>query len=250
MYSAVDVVVVGAGPSGCAAAITLARMGRSVIVLDGSDRRQPRQGEHMPPAIRPLLHRLGVNEDDLRHSRSGGISVVWGHGAPRHTDYIFEPYSYGYSIDRQHFTRNLVDIARTSGAAVRMGARARTLQRLSDDHWAVGVSSREGANEWLVSRFLVDATGRAGRIGRKLGATRYVVDGLVGVAAQFSGTGFVQALDGRLIVESSEHGWWYATALSPERASVVMLTDADVLRKGSARIGKFWGVERGSKGTL
>ena len=57
-----DVLIVGAGPAGSAAAIGLARHGRSVVLLDRSAfPREKACGEGLMPAGVAALARLGVN---------------------------------------------------------------------------------------------------------------------------------------------------------------------------------------------
>src|SRR5215467_1200565 len=59
-----DVVIVGGGPAGAAAAITLAQSGAKVVVLE--EKRMPREklcGEFVTPECLPSLERLGVSQD-------------------------------------------------------------------------------------------------------------------------------------------------------------------------------------------
>src|SRR5215471_11357957 len=65
-----DVVIVGAGPAGSAAAIMLARHGRSVAILDKE--KFPREklcGDFINPANWPTFRQLGVAEELLAASR-------------------------------------------------------------------------------------------------------------------------------------------------------------------------------------
>jgi 2-polyprenyl-6-methoxyphenol hydroxylase-like FAD-dependent oxidoreductase len=53
-----DVAIIGGGPAGAVAALTLARLGVTVALLDAGTRHSL-VGETLPPAIRPVLDRLG-----------------------------------------------------------------------------------------------------------------------------------------------------------------------------------------------
>ena len=60
MSNPVEVVIVGGGPAGAAAAIELARLGRRVLLANRDEGSDFRIGEAAPPAVRPLLRDLGV----------------------------------------------------------------------------------------------------------------------------------------------------------------------------------------------
>ena len=89
----VDVAVVGGGPAGCAAAISLARLGRRVALLERTSYGAARVGETLPPAVQPLLRELGVWERFLAdgHAPAPGLVVRWGGAEPYETDHIFNP---------------------------------------------------------------------------------------------------------------------------------------------------------------
>ena len=76
----------------------------------------------------------------------------------------------------------------------------------------------------MIAGFVVDATGRARRVAHALGAEVVHGDHLVGFAAVIAGDG----TDGRARVEAFPQGWWYRTAIDPERHVVICFTDADL----------------------
>src|SRR5438067_2531358 len=85
-----DILILGAGPAGCAAAIRARRAGLRVILIERLPRPKISPGETLHPGIEPILVQLGVRkvimaEDFHRHS---GIWVEW--DGPRR----FQPYGY------------------------------------------------------------------------------------------------------------------------------------------------------------
>src|SRR5215470_14463430 len=93
-----DVAVLGAGPAGCATAISLARRGYSVVLIERSEYHGDRVGETLPPAICRPLASLGV-WDLFRtghHSASFGIHSAWGQHDLHVNDFIFNPYGHGW----------------------------------------------------------------------------------------------------------------------------------------------------------
>lgn len=119
----VDVVVVGAGPAGTAAAITLARAGRSVLVVDKAT--FPRDkicGDGLTTGALRLLDELGLDPsavaswqpvDDVVVTSPSGRSVTF--PLPRGQG------SYAVVARRQDLDAALVGLARAAGATVLEG---------------------------------------------------------------------------------------------------------------------------------
>lgn len=94
----VDVLVIGAGPTGCAAALAFAKKGAKVLLVEGNPKAAMRfAGEWLhPPGVRALTH-LGVNTQGLNRARGSGFVLL----APDE-DEIELPYARGFSLARVH----------------------------------------------------------------------------------------------------------------------------------------------------
>jgi menaquinone-9 beta-reductase len=73
-----DVIIIGGGPSGCAAALGLNRLGYRVVLCDQA--KFPRDkvcGEFISPAADPILKRLGVFDriEALSPKRLKGVAI-------------------------------------------------------------------------------------------------------------------------------------------------------------------------------
>ncbi|MGW2369872.1 FAD-dependent oxidoreductase [Streptomyces sp. NPDC001667] len=126
----VDVVVVGAGPGGCAAALGLARGGAQVLVLEPRvDRTSHFAGEWLHPAGVAALDRLGVELRPPDFIRNKGFVLHPGGGQPP----IPLPYEGGTAATGPHhaLVRRLQDaLARQTGVQLATGRRF--LQLASD----------------------------------------------------------------------------------------------------------------------
>lgn len=121
-----DVVVIGGGPAGAAAAADLAGAGRRVIVIERS--REPQQsvcGEFLSGPTIQLMARLGLGADRLGALAIERMRLV-------HGDRVAEaalPFL-GGSLPRDRLDRELLDVARQRGALVLRGRPATRLEQL------------------------------------------------------------------------------------------------------------------------
>jgi flavin-dependent dehydrogenase len=249
-----DLVILGGGPAGAAAAITLARAGRSVIVIEKSHYREPRIGETLPPSARMPLAELGVWDAFLSagHAPAPGVASSWGEDSLHDTHFIFNAHGRGWHLDRHRFDAMLADAAREAGAHVYCGARVGSCVRHSD-LWRlefVSDTNPQAPPHRVRARFLFDATGRAATIARQQGAKRLSVDRLVGLTAMLPArpaNGVRPRGEGRepegsawTLVEACAEGWWYSARLPSGRWMAVYMTDADLLPAERETWRAFW----------
>lgn len=221
-----DVMVAGAGPAGAVTALSLARTGRKVALCDPRLAEPPLRkiGESLPGAARKLLRHLDlfavVEKGHLPHY---GNAFVWGSDEPAHTDFLLDPNGLGWHLDRVAFEKALQQAASHAEVDV-LPWRVEELRR-NGGLWEVTVGAAE---EKLTASYVVDATGRAARLARRLGATPHADDDLIALYQWWQPR--ADDLDQRTWVEATENGWWYSSRVPRgggyERV-VAFHTDAD-----------------------
>jgi len=143
-------------------------------------------------------------------------------------------------LDRREFDRNLAEIAKESGVRVFAYNRLALLEPKPDGSWLVQTKDRTARSFTFRGGFLVDATGRLSIVGRRLAANRRRFDRLVGIMAQVAVRPTQTGCGNRLVVESTETGWWYMAAVPSERAVAVFMTDSDQIRTQRTDITDVW----------
>lgn len=158
-----DIIVVGAGPAGSAAAALLAGRGfRTLLVDKAAFPRDKICGEALSPAALPILERLGVrSEVEDRSFRLGGVRLVSPEGGACEGRYptLPEMPAYGLSVPRLAFDPILIEAARRAGAEFRERTEAKEL--LWDGDRCAGIRAPEGP---LRARAVVLAEGRFSRL--------------------------------------------------------------------------------------
>ena len=123
-YLRIDIVVVGGGPAGSAAATMLARQGWQVVLLERETFPRDHVGESLLPASIPILEELGVLPavEAQGYLKKLGATMVWG-GDKEPWSWFFgetnRRYPHSYQVWRPTFDQLLLDNAAANGVEVR-----------------------------------------------------------------------------------------------------------------------------------
>lgn len=219
-------VVVGGGPAGAATALALRRRGVGpVLLLEGSHFEGPRIGESIPPDTKLLLQDLGLFSAFLSegHEPCHGSCSSWGSEELGYNDYLFSPHGSGYHLDRRRFDPWLWRAAEAACARASMGTRWTSIEAKGGSFELTCHAPPRGAFT-VQARFVVDATGRAARLARRLGAERLTHDRLTFLYAFFP-PGSSPHESSLTLLEARPDGYWYAARLPDGRLVIASAED-------------------------
>jgi geranylgeranyl reductase family protein len=180
MMQNVDVAVIGAGPAGSAAAITLAQRGYRVALIDKQPfPREKLCGDFVNPINLPLLRRLGVENEVYAqpHASVTGFRITSSSGAAAEARLPNAAQGgAGLGLRRALLDHTLVRRAANLGAAVRLNSRVEALLRnargwqfkTAEESWqAKLLIGADGRNSWVAEQLGLNS--RAGMRGRSVG---------------------------------------------------------------------------------
>ncbi|MGY1885477.1 geranylgeranyl reductase family protein [Blastococcus sp. SYSU DS0753] len=182
--AATDVLVVGAGPAGSAAAAWAARAGHDVVLADAAVfPRDKTCGDGLTPRAVAELDHLGLGDWARSKARNRGLRAAgfgrewqlpWPGGAlPDH----------GSAVPRTELDARIRQVALDAGATPVDGARAVDVERDGDRVRAVVFEDADGGTTTIACRRLVVADGVRSPLGRVLGR-EWHRDTAYGVAAR------------------------------------------------------------------
>ena len=230
-----DVLVIGSGPAGSAAAGALARQGRDVLLVEARAHPRPKAcAEYASPRIAEELQRLGLAESAWRGDALAlvGMRVIRGQDAVdiRYRDARGARTAWG--LDRLTFDAALASHAVEAGARLRERSTFESL--LTAEGAVVGARLRttDGPLE-VRCRTLIGADGARSAVARELGGERPVrAPRRLGLVAHYDGIP-------DLVDHGEMHvgpGWYVGLApLAGGRLNVGMALPLDGLSRQSAR---------------
>jgi flavin-dependent dehydrogenase len=237
----IDVAVVGGGPAGAAVALGLAAAGHSVIVLGRRDPTGGRAGEVLSPEIGSLLTQLGI-WDRFLASGPQPAHAIWSSWGSDHLvakDFVLNPHGPGWRVDRPAFDAMLLGAAEQAGARLQLGLRRIEVER-AGARWRITAGTGD-APTTIVSRFVIDATGRRAAVARANGARRLERDSLVALIAVLGArAGLSMPHDDVLLVEAAPKGWWYSSIVPGGDLVATFVTDVDLVRGHRGAPADLW----------
>jgi flavin-dependent dehydrogenase len=225
--------------------LTLCKRGRRVALIEKSDFTSPRVGESLSPGAREQLEYLGAWKrfEEAGHLPALANEAIWGGSERVVRDFVLTPFGHGWRLDRRRFDADLAADARDAGADLVLGATVVSFARQTDrqtNRWTAAIRVGDAMTE-IEAKVLLDATGRASAIARRLGARRQAIDRLMAVFALVDAGTNVAA---STLVEAFESGWIYSVPLGGPadnpRLWVAIMTDADFIRRLELRNPQVW----------
>lgn len=236
-----DAVVIGGGPGGSAYAITMARRGHSVLLLEKAQFPRFHIGESMLTATADTLQHLGVLDEMQKRGYvvKRGVELTGDTGWVRRVD--FATIGDGHrewtnQVERADLDKLLLDTAADAGVEVLENAHVTT--PIVDDDRVTGVRYRRaGAVYEARASYVADASGRAGILAKRFGLRK--TENVVRMAALFKHfTGlderFNPGEEGDIQLCNHADGWVWAIPIRSDAISIGAVTPRKLLREGSS----------------
>jgi len=238
-----DVLIVGGGPAGASAALSLLKhSGLKVVIIEETSLESVKIGEQVNSSIFSLLDYMGITKEnfDSRHFIQGYSSAAaWGTDRITVRDSIFNTETESFQLNREEFDLMLLENVSNEGGIIFPRTKCLAFSQDENQHWTIEAKHETKGGFSVKARYLIDATGRMGSISRKIGITskRYDELAAVGKFFYFESSDTVKQ---EIVIESTEEGWWYCASLPDRKMTLTFFSDAPVIKENRFEKTENW----------
>jgi flavin-dependent dehydrogenase len=244
-HGSYDVVIVGAGPAGSAAAAILAEHGRRALVLEREKFPRYHIGESMVPFTYHPLERLGMIErlKQSAFTKKFSVQFISPDGMASQPFYFFNRYdretvAQTWQVLRSEFDQMLLDNAREKGAEVIEEITVKKL--LWENGRVVGVEAvtKSGEQKQFHAPFTFDATGKEAFAATRNGwRERDPYLNKIAVWTYYEGAVRQEGIDEGAtgVAFVPEKGWFWWIPLHEDRLSLGVVAEGKYLSRDGVR---------------
>jgi 2-polyprenyl-6-methoxyphenol hydroxylase-like FAD-dependent oxidoreductase len=223
-----EIVIVGAGPAGLAAALTLSAYSVSFALVDANTSALQKLGDALPPNAKPLLRQLGILDllNHPQHIPYYGNNSSWGSPQIQEKAFIENVYGHGYLLDRPFFENQLRQLVKNQKQPFYEGHQ---LKKVTETEGRIEATLQNGSNRLKINAALIiDATGRKASVCRHLGVHKHTADHQIALCFWHEPQ---QKMQRQIWVEATENGWWYISPDANNRVNVLFFTLKNIVPK-------------------
>lgn len=221
-----DVIIIGGGPAGIAAGLTLNSRNVSTIIVEANQDINKKLGECIPPNAYPLFQKMGLEKlltNDKHHQYYGNKSA-WGNDQFQEKIFLFEKHNKGILLNRNFFENQMRDISKQNQMNWLIGY---TLYSIEKEETITKVVLKSKTNTMtLFCNYIIDATGRKASVCRKIGIQKKELDQLTSLNFKCK---IKKPIPFFVYTTSFEAGWIYVSPSEENTVTVMIFTDLDLI---------------------
>lgn len=245
-----DIIIIGGGPGGSSSAIYLSQKGYNVAVFEKEVFPRDHVGESLIPFTFYKMQELGIFEEVMQFAtKKPGVNFIDIDGK-RQSVWCFNRILSGgaeMSIHtlRAPFDHALLKRAVATGASVFEGATVRSADLSDPESAAVKVTLRDGTEQTVRARFLIDASGQHSFLASTMNS-RKPYPGLDRVAlfSHWINTKYDASLNGGLIkiiyLGGEKLGWLWVIPVGRNHLSIGVTLNNSYVREQKKILGPNW----------